>query len=286
MRPERVRFSSHSSGFRVHALQCQSLSCLCSDVSFGLVEESTASDARLRLEFVVDPSTWQEIRAPERPPAHVALIQEFLRDYPESGRAEFREMVEKKARIARRLREHRFNPQDIVNSRLVSFDEIVSGPNPENGPEFLCEFDFDGDRFLILDTYCVNPECECAKARLAFLLYVPPTGATNIGTARLYFTAALNINGNIKVDQCSSGDVRRCAKIADQWWRTNTDLLNDVRWRYEKVREIGRRSLRSRHSLTEAFRGSVPIVLGLLGAGRNDPCPCGSGKKYKKCCGG
>ena len=21
------------------------------------------------------------------------------------------------------------------------------------------------------------------------------------------------------------------------------------------------------------------------GVGRNDPCPCGSGKKYKKCCG-
>lgn len=27
----------------------------------------------------------------------------------------------------------------------------------------------------------------------------------------------------------------------------------------------------------------VPIVLGPR-AGRNDPCPCGSGKKYKKCC--
>lgn len=26
-----------------------------------------------------------------------------------------------------------------------------------------------------------------------------------------------------------------------------------------------------------------PIVLGER-AGRNDPCPCGSGKKYKKCC--
>ncbi|MGM9655170.1 MAG: SEC-C metal-binding domain-containing protein [Butyricicoccaceae bacterium] len=22
-----------------------------------------------------------------------------------------------------------------------------------------------------------------------------------------------------------------------------------------------------------------------FGAGRNDPCPCGSGKKYKHCCG-
>ena len=23
----------------------------------------------------------------------------------------------------------------------------------------------------------------------------------------------------------------------------------------------------------------------IAGPGRNDPCPCGSGKKYKKCCG-
>jgi SEC-C motif-containing protein len=28
----------------------------------------------------------------------------------------------------------------------------------------------------------------------------------------------------------------------------------------------------------------APVVLGKQ-AGRNDPCPCGSGKKYKKCCG-
>jgi len=26
-------------------------------------------------------------------------------------------------------------------------------------------------------------------------------------------------------------------------------------------------------------------VLAKKTAGRNDPCPCGSGKKYKKCCG-
>jgi preprotein translocase subunit SecA len=28
-----------------------------------------------------------------------------------------------------------------------------------------------------------------------------------------------------------------------------------------------------------------PIVAGTH-VGRNDPCPCGSGRKYKKCCGG
>ncbi|RXM02456.1 hypothetical protein EO238_29585, partial [Citrobacter sp. AAK_AS5] len=29
----------------------------------------------------------------------------------------------------------------------------------------------------------------------------------------------------------------------------------------------------------ETFRREEPRI------GRNDPCPCGSGKKYKKCCG-
>jgi preprotein translocase subunit SecA len=29
---------------------------------------------------------------------------------------------------------------------------------------------------------------------------------------------------------------------------------------------------------------TAPIVKTAVKIGRNDPCPCGSGKKYKKCC--
>ena len=29
---------------------------------------------------------------------------------------------------------------------------------------------------------------------------------------------------------------------------------------------------------------NVPAVNPFKGIGRNDPCPCGSGKKFKKCC--
>lgn len=36
--------------------------------------------------------------------------------------------------------------------------------------------------------------------------------------------------------------------------------------------------------LEEANRKSAPVVKGAQ-PGRNDPCNCGSGKKYKKCCG-
>lgn len=36
--------------------------------------------------------------------------------------------------------------------------------------------------------------------------------------------------------------------------------------------------------IVKAFKRSKTVVKGKK-IGRNDPCPCGSGKKYKKCCG-
>ncbi|HIT72292.1 SEC-C domain-containing protein [Tyzzerella sp. An114] len=39
-----------------------------------------------------------------------------------------------------------------------------------------------------------------------------------------------------------------------------------------------------KHELTMEQKKSRTIVKGLK-VGRNDPCPCGSGKKFKKCCG-
>jgi preprotein translocase subunit SecA len=35
---------------------------------------------------------------------------------------------------------------------------------------------------------------------------------------------------------------------------------------------------------TEAQAKAKPVRIGPK-VGRNDPCPCGSGKKYKQCCG-
>lgn len=37
-------------------------------------------------------------------------------------------------------------------------------------------------------------------------------------------------------------------------------------------------------SLTPIWKASPPAEKENFNAGRNDPCPCGSGKKYKKCC--
>jgi SWIM/SEC-C metal-binding protein len=37
--------------------------------------------------------------------------------------------------------------------------------------------------------------------------------------------------------------------------------------------------------LETLLRGGASPIRRELAAGRNDPCPCGSGRKFKKCCG-
>jgi uncharacterized protein YecA (UPF0149 family) len=56
----------------------------------------------------------------------------------------------------------------------------------------------------------------------------------------------------------------------------------------EKIRMLVAQKKKAR-GLTQAPASSAPapapapVVIGVK-TGRNDPCPCGSGKKYKKCC--
>ncbi len=55
-------------------------------------------------------------------------------------------------------------------------------------------------------------------------------------------------------------------------------------WLYGLEEWEGILSAERRHEITKAFRASK-IYVNANKVGRNDPCPCGSGKKYKNCCG-
>lgn len=66
---------------------------------------------------------------------------------------------------------------------------------------------------------------------------------------------------------------------ADAWvakWRTQVPLLATIcheSWRAKREKLVRRGASEGR-----------PPKASTAKAGRNDPCPCGSGKKYKKCC--
>lgn len=54
-------------------------------------------------------------------------------------------------------------------------------------------------------------------------------------------------------------------------------------WLYQLPEWDGILSEEKRNEITKDFNRSKTAISSKIG--RNDPCPCGSGKKYKKCCG-
>ncbi|GJL79311.1 MAG: hypothetical protein NPINA01_23000 [Nitrospinaceae bacterium] len=60
---------------------------------------------------------------------------------------------------------------------------------------------------------------------------------------------------------------------------TSIFLKEAGKWYYS-----GKRS-KPKTSMSQTNRPSKPFVRSAAKVGRNDPCTCGSGKKYKKCCG-
>lgn len=62
-------------------------------------------------------------------------------------------------------------------------------------------------------------------------------------------------------------------------------LTREHQHRYEQ--QLKRQQLqRQRQEMKKSvMEGPKQVPVHVVKVGRNDPCPCGSGQKYKKCCG-
>jgi hypothetical protein len=115
--------------------------------------------------------------------------------------------------------------------------------------------------------------------------------------ARVYqrFLGRVTFAGRLTVEERAKGNLAEANAVLSAWWaecRGDVKLLQD---RYREVKEIGQRSLEAQPSRRLAglrtTSSSIPEDVSLddrptanVKVGRNAPCPCGSGKKYKKCC--
>jgi hypothetical protein len=121
----------------------------------------------------------------------------------------------------------------------------------------------DHQRYWAVDSWCLAPRCTCQEIAVEFI-------AERTGTI-----------GGIRIDVGRSSVV-------------------DVLGPDPRLRELGetllgdssvRGELRARRKLIRRISRDLPQFLSPLNEGtaptpsRNGPCPCGSGKKYKRCCG-
>ncbi len=74
-------------------------------------------------------------------------------------------------------------------------------------------------------------------------------------------------------------------KLAFDWEKLFYNMLEaKAKWLSSLSEWDGVLSEERRHDITKEWRLAHQAVSEKT-VGRNDPCPCGSGKKYKKCCG-
>jgi uncharacterized protein YchJ len=122
----------------------------------------------------------------------------------------------------------------------------------------------------------MNPSCRCKEIYLTFISVVP-----NSESAHPAFMIRAEQDGSlIKVeyveDWFQKETVQGVVDCFSQKINRNPDFFKK---RATSMKQKGQEILEKRERQVSQFKQDM------VKPGRNDPCPCGSGKKYKKCCG-
>lgn len=124
----------------------------------------------------------------------------------------------------------------------------------------------DDGAFIAEDLFCVKPTCTCDEAVVAF---VPAkvAHAQDVGSIRLRISTLDILERRVEAND---------AALLDRLWHAFSA-------RHRRL--TSRLSERNKQMVELASNHFRAPVRSTPRAGRNEPCPCGSGKKYKRCCG-
>ncbi len=121
----------------------------------------------------------------------------------------------------------------------------------------------DGRRWWVVDLWCLTPDCPCTEVALDFV------AADDEATEHLF----VDLESGEPDDPDATGSALRLWSAL----REEPGALEELRSRHVAARRVAR-------ELPGYLAPPKPVVAAPR-VGRNDPCPCGSGKKFKKCCG-
>ncbi len=124
--------------------------------------------------------------------------------------------------------------------------------------------------YLILDQYCLLPKCPCTDTTL----HITPLEEVDIKEARVYAVRLQYDKKRWEIEE-SPSDAVTLKTLRSAIEEQNPDFYRLLKTRHEKMKAL------YLHNRQKNYH--PPQVIKETKAGRNDPCPCGSGKKYKKC---
>ena len=133
---------------------------------------------------------------------------------------------------------------------------------------------YEGKTYWIYDHYCMHPNCECNEVYLEFTEEQKSKQAVGH-----HFGVRLSFKDESYILEDYNFSKQKAMEIVEDTLKYSHDAIQLCKVRYKLMKDKGTQTI-----VDQANAASQPVVKGEV-TGRNEPCPCGSGKKYKKCCG-
>ncbi len=167
---------------------------------------------------------------------------------------------------------------DASGGRMVSFTEVFSFG-------LAVRFRLMGEVWAVDEQYCVRRGCDCAQVALNFLRL---TESGRVRTGRITDPPALlydHGSGRIEPQEPGEPGSPDHKTLFNALKTEYPRFKNEVRLRHRLLQSLYLRKALAGNTAGLATDEAAPAI-SKPKTGRNDPCPCGSGKKYKRCCGG
>jgi len=155
----------------------------------------------------------------------------------------------------------------VLNGYIIPYVSVFG-----SGEMGVLGFQYDSDDYFVVDYYCVDPKCSCQDAHLQFIKI-----NHRKGTQDAFFNIVLELptyQYTIKEMHCKPEDVENLVKYVIR----NKEMLRVLKRHCSEMKAASREIM---NKYEQKPKQDQPR---LVATGRNDPCPCGSGKKYKHCC--
>lgn len=132
-------------------------------------------------------------------------------------------------------------------------------------------------KYMYIEYYCSDPQCDCNSG--AFLM----VQLDSQGRETSYRIALIDYTWNkpVSTDNPTLGPEYIGSRLAEAGLEEFKKLLSNYSNMTAKLKSG---YVKTREEYPDLVLQEAAPIQKPTKVGRNDPCPCGSGKKYKKCC--
>lgn len=267
-----IQSRSQIETYECHISACENPACTCRNVDLELIPMQSGDHTEgLQHRIVKIDLDTQALGHKKRvPKEELEFANSFLSELDQN---DFQILHENHYKFKNKISE-RAAPEDIdgyFDYHEVEYEGLMSAYNDvlPFGDQFMVTIN--GEQYVVLDQYCLLPKCSCTDTILN-IISIDHLGkmGEELGTIALNYKKR---QWQLKEDLSFPLTLETLKTTIEE---QIPDFYRQMLQRHKKLKAI--------YAHNKKMHYASKLEPQVSKVGRNDPCPCGSGKKYKKCC--